>query len=193
MINKLNLDKTLIQHGLNVLKEIRESIPDAVITGGYLRDSFNGIKPKDIDIFFPNMPKEEIDPIMTAMHYVEMYGATYMPQSEVTRIWDSPRWFGQPPIQLIMLAPGYKIEDRIQEYDFGFCQIWSDGEDVYCTDNFLKDQEDSTITLVYCEDHTQFRRSMRRFDRFRQKYPHRRLRIKDGLNFHEKEEGFLLT
>lgn len=36
-----------------LLKRIQKIYPDAVISGGYLRDLYFGKKPKDIDVFVP--------------------------------------------------------------------------------------------------------------------------------------------
>lgn len=185
----LNIDKSSIQDALNILKKVREQVStNAVIAGGYIRDVFYGRKPKDIDIFIPFEEPGFIDVQMHRMHAKELIGAKYMPQCEVTRIWDVPVhnpmniiqypcvYLGSEiPVQIIMLAPGLTIEERIAEYDFGICQCWTDGSGIYATEHFMQDYLTSSCTLVYCEDDVQYARSMRRWDRLKQKFPEKTL------------------
>lgn len=182
-----------IAEGIKILKFIQKDIPGASLAGGYLRDAVLGGTPKDIDIFIPYVEPYVIDRVMQSYSAVEMKGAKYMPQQEVTRIWDvvdsiktelSTR---KLPVQIIMLNKGLNIEERIQQYDFGLCQIWTEGEIVYCTQSFVDDVNNKTCSLIVCEDDTQFQRSMRRFDRFKQRYPDLQLKIKDGVAFKENE------
>jgi hypothetical protein len=189
----ISIDKTKIQEGLDVLRQIQKDIPQAALAGGYLRDAVLGGKPKDIDIFIPYV-ESGIEHIMQCYSAIELKGAKYMPQTEVTRIWDIvpkttfsletffDKYFpnkikSKLPVQIIMLNKGLNIEERIQQYDFGLCQIWTLGEEVFITDAFDADIKSGTCTLVCCEDEVQFTRSLRRFNRFRERYPNLLLRI----------------
>jgi hypothetical protein len=194
-----------IAEGIKILKFIQNDIPGASLAGGYLRDAVLGGTPKDIDIFIPYVEPYVIDRVMQSYSAVEMKGAKYMPQQEVTRIWDVVDNYElnpildtvdsiktelsnrKLPVQIIMLNKGLNIEERIQQYDFGLCQIWTEGEVTYCTQGFVDDVNNKTCTLIVCEDHTQFQRSMRRFDRFKQRYPELQLKIKDSVPFRENE------
>jgi hypothetical protein len=44
---------------LNALQRIRVNYPDAFIAGGFLRDLYHGVEPKDLDVFTFQLPKEE--------------------------------------------------------------------------------------------------------------------------------------
>lgn len=184
--NQLNI--TLPAKATDMLALVQKYVPGAVIAGGYLRDLYIGIQPKDIDIFIPFV--EDIDSILTKIdneispkievmsiqftdsRISEMHGAAYMPQSEITRVWDvRSTKEDNTPYQIIMLQKDLDIRDRISKYDFGFCQIYFDGCSVYATDAFQKDVDNKTFTLVHCEDDEQFARSMRRANKFKDKLP----------------------
>lgn len=188
-IVKFNIiDQIIETKVVDFLHKVQSHVPGAVIAGGYLRDLYIGIEPKDIDIFIPFV--EDIDPILTKIdneispkievmsiqftdsRITEMRGAAYMPQSEITRVWDVRSTKEDiTPYQIIMLQKDLDTRDRISKYDFGFCQIYFDGCSVYATDAFQKDVDNKTFTLVHCEDDEQFARSMRRAEKFKNKLP----------------------
>lgn len=170
------------------LRKIQKHVPSAVITGGFIRDSILGKKPKDIDIFFGYVDgEEELDYIMEDVAAVELEGATYMPQDEVSRIWDCTE--SKLPVQYIMLQQGVDFKERVEQYDFGFCQCWYDGVQLHTTEAFRKDIAENSMTLTFCEDSIQYNRSMRRAARFKEKYPDRRLVVPDQF----KKLGVLFT
>lgn len=200
----LNLIKTAAigpqwDYAKEVITRIRKDFPDAYIAGGYIRDLMLNMRPKDVDVFIEH--NERVDEIFVSsqIHTKEIVGCRYMAQAEVTRVWDcvaapephentlsslksliqrfrTEHELGTP-VQIIMLAPGIKLADRIARYDFGFCQAMFDGENVYCTNHFLNDIVSNTATLTWCEDHEQFQRSMRRFDRFQERNPSLKLKF----------------
>lgn len=193
-MNRLEIN--IPQRIIDALKNIQIEIPDAAIAGGFLRDIYFGKQYKDIDIFIPHVSnisdvlfgkmeefKYEPTVVSTNFYATEMHGASYMPQTEVTRVWnleqiyltweDKQRAYNlniNDQFQIIMLAEGLALKDRIHGYDFGVCQIYFDGNDCWATDAFMKDAENKTFTLTFCEDEEQFARSMRRWNRLTSRY-----------------------
>lgn len=181
-----------------MLERVQAYIPGAVIAGGYLRDLYLGMPYKDIDIFIPFT--EDVDELIEQIRWKpvieteyhpttirEVHCCKYKPQTEITRVWDvvSYRQVGFEDtlkgVQIIMLQKGFTIQDRVERHDFGICQIWYDGVNTYCTDAFLQDFEQKTFTLVVCESAEEYNRSMRRWDRFKEKYTQFDLRYAPGV------------
>lgn len=75
------------------------------------------------------------------------------------------------PIQVIELGPNIDPAERVKELDFDFCQVWHDGRSIHFTEGFTEAVRFRQVTLSRCEDEKQFERSMRRWDRLKQKYP----------------------
>jgi hypothetical protein len=166
--------------------ELVKDIPGAAIAGGFIRDSIVGVQFKDIDIFIPYTEDKVIEAVMAKIDAEEMQSASYMSQQEVTRIWskyltsedtdeyDTPEddllISKQHEVQIIMLAKGMTLADRIPLYDFGFCQCWFDGKTLSYTDAFVDDLTRKEYTLVHCEDKKQFDRSMRRAEKFKKRF-----------------------
>jgi hypothetical protein len=172
----------LAMHALELVKDI----PGAAIAGGFIRDSIVGVQFKDIDIFIPHTEDKVIEAFMVKIDADEMQSASYMSQQEVTRIWsvhlanknvdeyDLPEYHltvsTDHDVQIIMLAKGMTLADRIPLYDFGFCQCWFDGKTLSYTDAFVDDLTRKEYTLVHCEDKKQFDRSMRRAEKFKKRF-----------------------
>jgi hypothetical protein len=152
---------------LEALAAVRVVFPEAIIAGGFLRDVYFHRTPKDIDIFVP-YTLGAATKMLDRFNIPVMVGSAYMPGSDVGVIWNIPGY--TLPVQVIMMDHGVDIVERVKKHDFDFCQIWHDGFCTYSTDAF-KAMNMNTVTLVDCEDHLQFKRSMRRWDRLKQKYP----------------------
>lgn len=164
-----------------VLSKVTLLLPAPVITGGFIRDSILGKKPKDIDVFFRYCSDEDyLDETFDDLHCAKLEGATYMPQDEVSSIWDD--FSDETPVQYIMLQKNVYFEERVRQFDFGFCQCWYDGNKLHTTEAFDKDIAEGTMTLTFCEDYVQFKRSMRRAERFKVKFPDRKLVIPDEFS-----------
>ena len=149
------------------LKTLQNYFPDVVIAGGSLRDLWHGKTPKDVDFFVPLHVDNDILGY-DAFYESEMAGklnvvtSTYGTFStpELTSVYRYDKDF-QSDVIFIDL-PKSKVLER---FDFGLCQIAFDGEEVFYTDNFIKDVENKTITLLRSDNQDQFDRSMRRCDR----------------------------
>lgn len=169
MLIKYEVD---VSHLKPIINRVKQFFPTAKIAGGAIRDKILGVNHKDVDVFIEH--HDTPDENMKVIHCTEMLSAKYMPQTEVTRIWDVTPVDSEVDlpsgVQIIMLQKGLTLEERIVQYDFGFCQCFYDGEAVYVTEAFLEDVKNNTATLTHCEDDVQYARSMRRFARFADKF-----------------------
>lgn len=146
----------------------------AVISGGYLRDRLNGVQPKDIDVFVPGMSLDQFVSMKKAFpdsHKETFSGAMdYVSGGEVA----SCHVLGDVsgiPIQMIELYGQESYKDRYKINDFGQCQCMDDGVHFEGTGLFVDDRVNHTFTLDVCEDKRQFDRSMRRWERLKERYP----------------------
>jgi len=171
--------------GLVVLAEVQKFFPKAILAGGYLRDTLTGRTPKDIDVFIPSPEPGAVRNFESVMKCSPDSGAAeYMDRGEVAAIWTVPGF--AVPVQVISLKPGLCPVDRARNHDFGICQVWHDGTGQYMTEIFAKDLANRTFTLAACEDSTEFARSMRRWDRLKEKFPEWALVILDEFShYHE--------
>lgn len=145
--------------------------PGACIAGGFVRDVICGKPVKDIDIFIPNEPvqTERFETAVLFYNFKKLNGVEYMSQNEVQRVWDIDP-MNSHPTQVIELAPGLTLAERVQVHDFGFCQCWFDENGLHVTEAFIRDYQNKTYTLMYCEDMKQYIRSRKRAERLGNKY-----------------------
>lgn len=159
--------------GLRALSAVQKVFPDAVLAGGYLRDAWYGREQKDIDIFIGYVQKAD-NPTLLLQDQLghdeiqPMLGSMYRKQGDVNSVWNVSGF--DLPAQVIMLNPGHTPTSRAREHDFDFCQIWHDGWATGSTLDF-RQANYREVTLVQCEDQTQFNRSMVRWERLKEKYP----------------------
>ena len=165
-----------LQTALKALTDVQKHYPDALIAGGFLRDTATGRTPKDIDIFIPHQELPRGFPLASELS-VEG-GAQYASGTEVECLWDLTGY--ELPVQIIMLRPGMDPVERSQNHDFGICQIWWNGVgQAEYSEAFIHDIRHKTFTLTHCEDESEYKRSIRRWDRLSQKYPEFSLVIPD--------------
>jgi hypothetical protein len=139
-------------------------------------------EPKDIDIFVPNGAWD-----WNALRASPMLGAAeYMERTEVEGIFDIPGF--ELPVQVIELCPGLSPMERVIAHDFGICQVYSTGTGWGATEAFFRDRDNRTFTLTHCEDRKEFDRSMRRWNRLKDKFPGFSLVIQEEfLQYHQQE------
>jgi hypothetical protein len=162
------------------------------VAGGFLRDSLLGFAPKDIDIFITTQPKpvpkmaevttlqdlstllnapDEMEAKLTTAIGVPMrreYNLSYA-NMEVRCVYTSTPENGELPIQVIELDKNADPVARVAEHDFGLCQVWSGGFGLEGTAAFARDQANKTCTLVHCESEAEHKRSIRRWQRLKEK------------------------
>ncbi len=157
-----------IQEGLRALAAVQAVFPGAALAGGYLRDAFFGRSQKDIDIFVPYQRDIPMDSLGLSLFTTP---ASYMEQAEVHAVFEVDAMDGHSlPVQVIFMAEGVDVIQRIMNHDFDFCQIWHDGWGTNWSADFAH-MNPREVTLVHCEDLKQFKRSMKRWDRLKAKYP----------------------
>lgn len=145
--------------------------PGAVVAGGYLRDSLLGLPPKDIDVF---IPKSAIVSDVLAQrlgqavgHDVKIECNLSYANMEVARIMGTTD--RALPIQFIEMSGGQDPKERVARHDFGICQVWVDMNGLDWTEAFEHDRRRMDCTLVHCESPEEHKRSMRRWERLKEK------------------------
>ena len=152
----------------NYLLELQKSFPTAVIGGGCLRDLWFDKPVKDIDIFICNTTNErQLDYIEGKILVKQTYNYGNLSNIEVTRVVDEGTRIDGIPVELIFI----NNPDVMGRFDFSICQIMYDGDLVEYTSEFLQSTITNNIKLLRCDNKKQFDRSMKRFDRLKEKYP----------------------
>lgn len=154
------------------LNRVQQLAPYAVLAGGALCDLDNMRPVKDIDIFyFANQffgTTQELNGYRYSHgvdgHYIDGNG-------EVVRadVWS--RFDGSPDLNLIAIQRYGFIGEVVCRVDFGICQVGYDRESVFFTDAYERDKANKTFTLTRADSEASVARSMRRYERLRQKYP----------------------
>jgi len=194
----------LIEQFDSILAQLQEVGVKGLIAGGAVRDHILGKPVKDIDVFVAHEPNlvSKLQAAFGALHVNPSLAAEYIGeagQSEVSHVYEvrksvDPFDMGAihlPPVQVIVLAPGMDPLDRVKHHDFGICQCWYEGGgdlDFGFTGAFIGDVADNSFTLTHCEDQHQFDRSMRRWERFKERFPEFSLYV--PFRFREYTEVF---
>jgi hypothetical protein len=155
----------------DALARLQAIAPSAIVAGGFLRDSLLGAEAKDIDVFATKLTSDQLAALVVAFPDAkqEPYAAFLeYANSEVQEVWHLGTVDGLP-LQLIEVT-GSPIE-RAMEHDFGLCQVWHDGVQMWTTCHFVADAEAKQFVLRQCESQNQFDRSMKRYARLSNKYP----------------------
>jgi hypothetical protein len=138
----------------------------AIVAGGFLRDSILGFEPKDIDVFIAHDPSRDYVAELSKVigQPVRIQVGTMYSTSEVVAVFTTE---GDCPIQVIELD-GDPTE-RAKHHDFGICQVWHDGTNLCTTGHFEFDRLHERCTLIHCESADEHARSMRRWERLKDK------------------------
>ncbi|MCA8110265.1 hypothetical protein [Burkholderia cepacia] len=191
----------LIKQFDSILAQLQEVGVKGLIAGGAVRDHILGKPVKDIDVFVAHDPDvvSKLQAAFGVLHVNPSLAAEYIGeagQSEVSHVYevsfgDDPfdPDLGHVPVQVIALAPGMDPLDRVKHHDFGICQCWyvGHGFKMY-TEAFAADMSGKRFTLMHCEDQHQFDRSMRRWERFKERFPEFSLYV--PFRFREYMEAF---
>ena len=171
------------------INTIRKKFPDAVIAGGCLRDLFTGQAEhiKDIDVFLPMSTEAEVTeyinlerPDQIIINKMTNYGN--MANDDVTAVFSTNITAGDTPIEFI--AVNVTPDNVLTRFDFGICQIQYDGTLVSYTDQFAQDLENKQFTIVRADNHDQFNRTRKRFERLTSaKYKDYTLNLGDFASF----------
>lgn len=155
-----------------------------VLAGGALRDRYHSVPVKDLDIFLP-YSTEAVKNVRRVFDDAgfSLFQEAHMEYEEMT---DCLLVLGfrdlhglLPDVNIIFLRENVSAdhEQVVERIDFGICQIGvflneNGVAEFYYTNAFVEDVLNKTFTLVreYDQD-----RSLRRFERLKQKYPNHRL------------------
>jgi hypothetical protein len=165
-------------YALEILSQVQKKHPEAVIAGGFLRDLYFGKEFKDIDIFVSNPAGFISDSFIKD----SSYDMTYSTDSEISEV--QKLWYDAEDTNFevnIICVPSGNLNARVQEHDFDFCQVWTDGKEIYGVEILQQVKQTNEVTLVQCENSKQLARSLRRWDRFQEKYPGFSLKYKEGI------------
>lgn len=159
--------KKIPSQALSVLHRIQTVVPQAIVSGGCLRDYFLKRPINDIDIFVPanQFLVAEHAIIETCPAITETFGNLSWDNIEKTRYYKGEDF----PINLIGVyncTPAFLLES----YDFGFCKIAFDGQYLWKDAKFDLDANNETITLYTILNATLHARSLKRYECFAKKY-----------------------
>lgn len=169
---------TIPQQWRDVLTTLKlNGFPEAVIAGGALRDLTHGVPVKDVDIFvhhtsefdkkldkaFPGQWRKLLTESST-----DYLNGTF---DTVVAVVDLTVDGVTTPIQIIALSVIPTIDAAMARFDFGICQIVYDGSAVQMTQAFVDDVRGKTFTVIRSDTEEQMKRTLKRWDRFKEKYP----------------------
>lgn len=170
----LNDVRDIPKRWLDGLALVRQLIPTAVMAGGCLRDRTVGVPVKDIDIFVPVDEDRETDlnkiVAMLATVGVEgtIVGDKMYPRSDNRIIgvvdFEIP---GAPPFQIVVGQWGKTIDDLFSCFDFGICQIATNGKEIWRGRHFILDHRNKRFRLCTQRSREAFQQSIERFARLK--------------------------
>ena len=161
------------------LSIVRDLIPSAVMAGGCLRDRTVGVAVKDIDIFVPVSEDKESD-LRKIVEMLDSVGIEGTISSDKMYPESDNRIVGvvdfkipnAPPFQIVVGDWGQAIDDLFQRFDFGNCQIATNGKEIWRSGNFIPDIRAKTFQLCTPRSRRGFQQSIERFARLKaEKYP----------------------
>lgn len=161
--------------GLSITMEVvRKVLPSAFLAGGALRDLDNGRPVKDYDVFFTddyNMSDLD-DALRGTYEYYRQCPGQYMDGAadEVHGTFTYNSLLGQPQLNFIQLEKSFNPASIIDRVDFGLCQIGADLMGVVTTPAYEFDKANECFTLTRAETLEGVLRSIKRYERLKQKY-----------------------
>lgn len=162
----------------SALASVKLSYPEAVIAGGALRDREHGVKVKDIDIFVNDKTcSADIIRKLRATGWADIqlngddsYGDGAS-ERQIVAVLDL-KYPGCPDIQLIAMR-----QFKLEEIDFGICQIAFDGTRIIRTPDYHLDMQAKQFRLIPKVADAMFVRSLARWARLKEKYPEWKLHL----------------
>jgi hypothetical protein len=178
------MDNILEPWAAQLLRDVRAIEPAAHIAGGYLRDRITGKPVKDVDLFVRDRGDASNQRLLTVLARTHPYLSNTIPahylgaEDGVTFIYEclpAAMPTRLPEVNVITMNRGYEMHENVHRFDFGICQVATDGEHLIKTPAFEQDRAEMTFTLVQCENEAEYERSLRRWERLKVKYPGWRL------------------
>jgi hypothetical protein len=157
--------------------------------GGYLRDLVllgNVPKSADIDVIManddflrlkpltPDRPDWRRDFVLHPPHLLFMmhqisdgaFGRNPKPLVLALKPEQQQAWDVRHPVGVTLSKDRLRVPTLLSTIDLAFCQIVSDGVEVWVTPGFVRDMRNRTMTLRRCPDAKEYERSLRRVARF---------------------------
>ncbi len=155
---------------LEVLYKVQQVFPPAVMAGGCLRDLWNNLQPKDVDIFVPvegeydDYEDKLIDLFPDAECIAQnMYGRG---NAELERTIFSVWHIQVHGVEYDVIFIADTVD--ITTFDINICQIACDGTDLLYTDAFVNGVAKKELRVMNIN---RTDRNMRRIERMKLKYP----------------------
>lgn len=167
------MDLSVPHEWWGVLSTVQRSSRGAFLAGGALRDLRTRRPVKDVDIFVnPDVNQDLLDTSLMFKGYrkTTIAHAEYFSDDESLQLATVYEKDGELPINIIQLSRPMSLREGLERLDWGFCQIGTEGGDIIATEAHEKDIRQSTMTLCRCQSSDQYKRSIERSDRLRQKY-----------------------
>lgn len=159
----------------------------AVIAGGCVRDYLLGREPKDIDVFVNVACKDQLRVLGRALPAT--FSVSLM--RELTEYEVAPDWVGEvsgvldgsfcpegshdifddyTQVQIIgRPSADFGGAQLVSRFDFGITRSWYDGE-LHDTPEAAQDRANRTVTLMRWDTDDHVRSSLKRFERWRDRY-----------------------
>jgi hypothetical protein len=203
MSNQTTLSK--ISEPIRILRNIRETIPEAIIAGGYHRDLYHDKRVSDVDIFISNFPNEDENLAMDIFDdsfWIEQFNlniGSFLSMDNIRALgkgdedYDGIPWVSgvyeickNERKYNVIIVDAYPIEYVEKHFDFDLCKVYCDGQKVTFTKEFITDSQNKTITYSTTKaTQSLFDRSMEfRYPKIKKKYPEFELQIvEDSMKF----------
>jgi len=168
-LNKLQLPEAW----LDTMSRVRTVAPSAYLAGGALRDLDNNRPVKDLDVFFTeDMDSARFDAALAGVYvYKKWCPGDYIDAAkEVQTTYTFASLTGQPDLNFVQLDRSFNPAAIVERMDFGLCQIGFDVMGVTTTPDYDFDKRNSVFTLTRAETVEAVMRSLKRFQRLKQKY-----------------------
>lgn len=155
---------------------------DAFIGGGFLRDVYHGVEPKDIDVFTfaeemrpggedmlddERIPRDEFEAIYGADRILFIERAVQLPGVDF-------------PVQVIHLDKLSAVTpaEAVSQFMLGASQVWTeDGEMIFATPAFHEDVRLQRFTVTYAECPHELQRTMQKVVSLQDRYPDHHLAV----------------
>ena len=196
-----------LEESIQTLRKIKETLPDAILAGGAIRDVYHNKKVKDYDLFVSSNTTLDVykdsfwekqfslgnelhtGDIITNLSDTEdgsCEGANY-----VDTVWEVKKNGSHYNVIVLNMNPTEYIN---RFFDIGICKAYSDGERIRLTSDFMRDSRNHLLTIV-SESMSQpdFNRMMdRHVEAVKQKYPGYKLVIPPRFAEYYKEYNLTL-
>lgn len=174
---------------LEILRAFEACGGHGIVYGGCLRDSYHDIGLiKDVDIAVPDTPETlAAISMFTQRHGVrrrDQFIGDYGNYPDVLLSVALQTTLGFDVNFVVLTAEEISTEFVAERCDFGICQIAHDGKALFVTDAFVEDSRNRTFTYLREPfDQQQLDRSLRRWERFKEKFTGWTLKVSGAPHF----------